>query len=132
VKPRRRSASPTAEAAPAADGAASGPAFEAPAAGAIFVSPSKPVALSNEAAAPALRKAPKKRAKKPGPSGALSIAAWLNEPEPVIIEAAPSAPPPPAGEVAPKVRKRTIMGRYVFGNELKPGERWKRPLRKTR
>ena len=34
------------------------------------------------------------------------------------------------GEV-PK-RKRTIMGRYVFGDELKPGERWKRLLRKTR
>jgi hypothetical protein len=24
------------------------------------------------------------------------------------------------------------MGRYVFGDEPKPGERWKRPLRKTR
>lgn len=29
-------------------------------------------------------------------------------------------------------RKRTIMGRYVFGNELKPGERWKRRLLKVR
>ena len=28
--------------------------------------------------------------------------------------------------------KRTIMGRYVHGDELKPGERWKRLLRKTR
>jgi hypothetical protein len=25
-------------------------------------------------------------------------------------------------------RKRTIMARYVFGNEEKPGERWKRRL----
>ncbi len=28
--------------------------------------------------------------------------------------------------------KRTIMGRYVFGDELKPGERWKRRLSKGR
>src|SRR5271166_3368898 len=27
-------------------------------------------------------------------------------------------------------RRRTIMGRYVFGDELKPGERWKRRLSK--
>jgi hypothetical protein len=27
-----------------------------------------------------------------------------------------------------KGRKRTIMARYVFGDELKPGERWKRRL----
>jgi hypothetical protein len=29
-------------------------------------------------------------------------------------------------------RKRTIMGRYVFGDELKPGERWKRRFSKGR
>ncbi len=29
-------------------------------------------------------------------------------------------------------RKRTIMERYVFGDELKPGERWKRRLSKGR
>jgi hypothetical protein len=129
LKPRRHQASPTAEAAPAAHGVASGAPFEAPAAEAIFVSPSQPAAISNEVAAPALRKAPKKRAKKPGLS---SIAAWLAEPEPAIIEAAPPAAPSPAVEVAPAGRKRTIMGRYVFGDEPKPGERWKRPLRKTR
>jgi hypothetical protein len=129
VKHRRNPASPRAEAAPAADGLASGPASEAPAGDAVFVSPSRPLATSNEVAAPASRKAPKKRAKKPGLS---SLAAWLNEPEPAIVEAAPPAPPPPAVEVAPKVRKRTIMGRYVFGDEPKPGERWKRLLRNTR
>jgi hypothetical protein len=128
VKPRRQSASPTVEAAPFADGVAFGSALEA--AEALFVSPGKPAATSKEFAAPALRKSTKKRAKKPGLS---SIAAWLAEPEPVIIEAAPPAPPSPASEVAPTARKRTIMGRYVFGDELKPGERWKkRLLRKTR
>jgi hypothetical protein len=30
------------------------------------------------------------------------------------------------GDRLPPGRKRTIMARYVFGDELKPGERWKR------
>jgi hypothetical protein len=29
-------------------------------------------------------------------------------------------------------RKRTIMARYVFGNEDKPGECWKRRLLRSR
>ncbi len=33
---------------------------------------------------------------------------------------------------SPEGRKRTIMARYVFGNELKPGERWKRRLLASR
>jgi len=32
----------------------------------------------------------------------------------------------------PKGRKRTIMARYVFGDEDKPGERWKRRLLRSR
>jgi hypothetical protein len=32
-------------------------------------------------------------------------------------------------EARKPVRKRRIMGRYVLGDELKPGERWKRSLR---
>jgi hypothetical protein len=125
---RRQSASPTAEA-PSAESVGYGTAFEA--AEAIFSSPSKPAA-TNEVDRPPLRKERKKRAKKPGPSAAFSLAAWLAEPEPEMIEAAPPAPPSPVAEVAPKVRKRIIMGRYVFGDEPKPGERWRRPLRKTR
>ena len=35
-------------------------------------------------------------------------------------------------ERSPQSRKRTIMARYVFGDELKPGERWKRRLLTTR
>jgi hypothetical protein len=31
-----------------------------------------------------------------------------------------------------KGRKRIIMARYVFGDEDKPGERWKRRLLKSR
>ena len=33
---------------------------------------------------------------------------------------------------SPPRRKRTIMARYVFGDELKPGERWKRRLLTSR
>jgi hypothetical protein len=31
-----------------------------------------------------------------------------------------------------KRRKRTIMASYVFGDEGKPGERWKRRLLRSR
>ena len=35
---------------------------------------------------------------------------------------------PSIDESSRQSRRRTIMGRYVFGDELKPGERWKRRL----
>lgn len=35
---------------------------------------------------------------------------------------------PSVDEGSRQSRRRTIMGRYVFGDELKPGERWKRRL----
>src|SRR5271165_2640108 len=40
--------------------------------------------------------------------------------------------PTGVADVSRPNRKRTIMGRYVFGDELKPGERWKRRLSKGR
>ena len=40
--------------------------------------------------------------------------------------------PTTVDDVSRPKRKRTIMGRYVFGDELKPGERWKRRLSKGR
>jgi hypothetical protein len=40
--------------------------------------------------------------------------------------------PTAVDDVSRPKRKRTIMGRYVFGDELKPGERWKRRLVKGR
>ena len=111
-KPRRISASPTAETAPLT-----------PPAAAIVVPPREPPAASH--------KAPKRRVKKPKVAEYDRIAAWLAEPEPTIIAHSPPAAPSAADEVSPKAHKRTIMGRYVFGDELKPGERWKRLLRKT-
>ena len=43
----------------------------------------------------------------------------------------PATPPSSVDERSPKSRKRTIMGRYVIGDELKPGERWKRRILAT-
>ncbi len=40
--------------------------------------------------------------------------------------------PTAVDDVSRPNRKRTIMGRYVVGDELKPGERWKRHLSKGR
>jgi hypothetical protein len=44
----------------------------------------------------------------------------------------PATHPSRADDRSPQSRKRTIMARYVFGDELKPGERWKRRLLTTR
>jgi len=41
---------------------------------------------------------------------------------------APATLPSIVDDRSPQSRKRTIMARYVFGDELKPGERWKRRL----
>ena len=40
----------------------------------------------------------------------------------------PATPSSVVDDRSPLGRKRTIMARYVFGDELKPGERWKRRL----
>ena len=45
---------------------------------------------------------------------------------------ASAALPTSVNDVSRPNRKRTIMGHYVFGDELKPGERWKRRLSKGR
>jgi hypothetical protein len=39
-----------------------------------------------------------------------------------------AAPSSVVDDRSPQGRKRTILARYVFGDELKPGERWKRRL----
>jgi AcrR family transcriptional regulator len=44
----------------------------------------------------------------------------------------PATPPSSVDERSSQSRKRTIMGRYVFDDELKPGARWKRRLLGTR
>ena len=44
----------------------------------------------------------------------------------------PATPSSVVDDRSPHGRKRTILTRYVFGDELKPGERWKRRLLTTR
>jgi hypothetical protein len=48
----------------------------------------------------------------------------------VIAVVAPSSRSFSASEGSRPVRQRKILGRYVFGDDLKPGERWKRRLPK--
>jgi hypothetical protein len=50
--------------------------------------------------------------------------------QPVIAVVGPSSRSSSATEGLPPVRQRKILGRYVFGDDLKPGERWKRRLPK--
>jgi hypothetical protein len=44
----------------------------------------------------------------------------------------PATLPSRVADRSPQGRKRTIVARYVFGDELKPGERWKRRLLSSR
>jgi hypothetical protein len=46
----------------------------------------------------------------------------------VIGTDSPATLPSKVDDRSPQSRKRTIIARYVFGDELKPGERWKRLL----
>jgi hypothetical protein len=56
----------------------------------------------------------------------------LNDQRSAIAADPLATPPSSVDERARQSRKRTIMGRYVFGDELKLGERWKRRLLMTR
>jgi len=48
------------------------------------------------------------------------------------VPATPAEPPSAVTRVAPRLRKRMVHGRWVVGDEVKPGERWKLRLRKSR
>jgi hypothetical protein len=56
----------------------------------------------------------------------------LNDQRSAIGTDSPATLPSIVDDRSPQSRKRTIMARYVFGDELKPGERWKRRLLTTR
>ena len=62
--------------------------------------------------------------KNAAPNPSLEVAASI----PAVV--ASQASPPIERKQTEAPRKRTIMGRYVYGDEPKPGERWKRKLRK--
>ncbi len=52
--------------------------------------------------------------------------------EPLPAPDAQPSRPSDLEDDAPRERRRSIMARYVFGTELKPGERWKSRLRHAR
>ena len=95
----------------------------------IAVSAGEATPASNQvvqdSSVPAPRPKTKRRAQIPITVDAVPASASVNDrasaPLPMTIE-----------ELSCPERKRTIMGRYVIGNELKPGERWKRRLFKGR
>jgi hypothetical protein len=64
--------------------------------------------------------------------GASPVPVFAKDPGSITRRDASEAPPTAADHVSRPNRKRTIMGRYVFGDELKLGERWKRRLFKRR
>jgi hypothetical protein len=49
---------------------------------------------------------------------------------PLLPADAPSEQTSPVPEESPADRRRKIRGRFIFGGDLKPGERWKRRLPK--
>jgi hypothetical protein len=55
---------------------------------------------------------------------------WPNDRRSAIETDFPATHPSRADDRSPQGRKRTILARYVFGDELKlkPGKRWKRRL----
>ena len=57
---------------------------------------------------------------------------WLNDQRSAMGTDSPATLPSRVDDRSPPGRKRTIMARYVFGEELKPGERWKRRLLTSR
>jgi hypothetical protein len=57
---------------------------------------------------------------------------WPRDQRSAMGTDSPATLPSRVDDPSPQSRKRTILARYVFGDELKPGERWKRRLVTTR
>jgi hypothetical protein len=97
----------------------------------IGVSPSvlttAPSQVAGNSGGPALRAKAKRRDKMPISLDDGGATPLLNDERSMITDS-PAMPPSSAAERSGQSRKRTIMGRHTFGDELKPGERWKRRL----
>ena len=87
-----------------------------------------PAAAPTKAAKPPKIVTPKpqrRRAPAPAPTPVLVV-----EPPPAVVAPPPAAEPTAqAVDPARTARHRRILARYVFGDALKPGERWKRRIR---
>ena len=136
-KPPRTSGSSSGESAPLADKlstASSQPSSVRPDEG-IGVPPGDPTTAPYQVAGNspglALRAKAKRRAKMPISLDEGRGAPSLDDQRSAIGTDPLATHPSSVDERARQSRKRTIMGRYVFGDELKPGERWKRRLLMT-
>ncbi len=81
---------------------------------------------------PALHKKAKRRVQIPSALDASPVPVSAKDQRSITPTDPFGALPTDSADVSQSNRKRTIMGRYVFGDELKPGERWKRRLSKRR
>jgi hypothetical protein len=81
---------------------------------------------------PAPRPKAKRRVQIPIVLDASSVPVSTKDPRSITRTESLGALPTAVADVSRPNRKRTIMGRYVFGDEHKPGERWKRRLSKGR
>jgi len=93
--------------------------------------PSLIEAVPATAPAAITRPAPvKPRAQRRRPRAAPPAPVRVVEPPPVAVAPEPAAEPAPqAVDPGRAARHRRILARYVFGDALKPGERWKRRSR---
>jgi len=132
-KPPRNSGSSSAESMPLADrlSATSGPLSGGRSEEGIGVSTSVPTTAPSQvvgdSGGPARRAKAKRRDKMPISLDDGGATPLLNDPRWTIADS-PAMPPSSADERSRQGRKRTITGRRTFGDELKPGERWKRRL----
>jgi hypothetical protein len=74
----------------------------------------------------------KRRVQIPIVLDASSVPVSAEDPRSITRTDSLGAVPTAVADVSRPNRKRTIMGRYVFGDEFKPGERWKWRLSKGR
>jgi hypothetical protein len=95
-------------------------------------SPSEPTAAPSQVVGngggPALRSKAKRRDKMPTTFDDSRATPSLKDQRSRTGTDSLLTPLPSIDESSRQSRRRTIMGRYVFGDELKPGERWKRRL----
>ena len=100
------------------------------------VSSGMPTATANHvlgnSGGPALRPKAKRRVQIPIALDASPAAVSAKDQGSITRTDSLGALPTAVDDVSRPNRKRTIMGRYVFGDEPKPGERWKRRLSKGR
>ncbi len=98
----------------------------------IAVSAGEPTATANRVAGnssgPAPRPKAKQRVQIPTALDASSVPITAPDQRSITRTESSGAPTAAVDEASRPNRKRTIMGRYVFRDELKPGERWKRRL----